>query len=31
MFYAQYWFRDPGFAPPQNVGLSNGIEVTLAP
>ncbi|MCK6447324.1 MAG: VCBS repeat-containing protein [Planctomycetes bacterium] len=28
---AQYWFRDPGFTPPDNTGLSNALEFTLAP
>jgi hypothetical protein len=29
--WAQYWSRDPGFAPPQNTGLSNAVEFVLAP
>jgi len=24
--YAQYWSRDPGFTPPENVGLTEGLE-----
>ncbi|MCE9594193.1 MAG: FG-GAP-like repeat-containing protein [Planctomycetes bacterium] len=27
----QYWFRDPGFAAPNNTGLSDAIHVTLCP
>jgi hypothetical protein len=27
----QYWFRDPGFAPPDNTGLTDAIEFILAP
>jgi hypothetical protein len=30
-FFAQAWFRDPGFAPPNDVGLSTALEVTLWP
>lgn len=30
-FYAQYWYRDPGFAAPGNVGLSDAVEVTVGP
>lgn len=28
---AQYYSRDPGFAAPNNVGLTNGLEFTLQP
>ncbi|MCK6446043.1 MAG: hypothetical protein L6Q99_06580 [Planctomycetes bacterium] len=26
---AQWWFRDPGFSPPDNTGLSNGVEFVI--
>ncbi len=29
--YAQFWSRDPGFAPPYSVGLTNGISFTICP
>lgn len=29
--HAQWWARDPGFAPPCNTSLSNAIEYTIAP
>jgi hypothetical protein len=29
--YAQYWSRDPGFAAPNNIGLTAGLAVDLAP
>ncbi len=30
-FFAQAWFRDPGFAPPNDVGLSSALQITLWP
>ena len=27
--YAQYWSRDPGFAPPNDVGLTEGLEFVV--
>jgi hypothetical protein len=30
-FYAQYWSRDTGFAPPNNIGLTNGLKCTVLP
>jgi hypothetical protein len=29
--YAQYWSRDPGYAQPDNVGLTNGLRFTVWP
>ena len=29
--YAQYWARDPGFQPPNNTSLSNGLRIVLCP
>ncbi|HTF89242.1 MAG TPA: integrin alpha [Planctomycetota bacterium] len=29
--YAQHWSRDPGFPPPNNVGLTNALHVTILP
>ena len=29
--YAQYWSRDPGYSPPNNVGLTNGLRFTVLP
>jgi hypothetical protein len=31
VFYGQYWNRDSGFAPPNNVGMTGGIQVTVCP
>jgi Tol biopolymer transport system component len=29
--YAQYWSRDPFFPPPNNIGLTDGIQFTVQP
>jgi hypothetical protein len=29
--YAQYFYRDPGFAPPNSVGLTDGLRFTVLP
>ncbi len=29
--YAQWWFRDPGFPPPANMGTSNALAFVLVP
>jgi hypothetical protein len=29
--YAQYWSRDPGFPPPINFGLTNGLRIPILP
>lgn len=29
--YAQYWSRDPGYAPPNNIGLTNAASFTILP
>jgi hypothetical protein len=30
-FFAQYYYRDEGFAAPDNVGLTDGLRVTVCP
>jgi hypothetical protein len=29
--YAQYWSRDPGFSPPNNIGLTDALRFTVCP
>jgi hypothetical protein len=29
--YCQYWSRDPGYSPPNNVSLTNGLSFTVCP
>ncbi|MCE9596235.1 MAG: hypothetical protein K8S98_18750 [Planctomycetes bacterium] len=29
--YAQFWSRDPGFPPPDDIGLTDAIQFTVAP
>ena len=29
--HAQYWYRDPGFVPPDNVGLTDGLSFVIQP
>jgi predicted lipoprotein with Yx(FWY)xxD motif len=29
--HAQYWSRDPGYSPPNNVGLTNAVKFTVCP
>ena len=29
--HAQYWFRDPGYAAPDNIGLSEGLFFRICP
>ncbi|MCP3914065.1 MAG: N-acetylmuramoyl-L-alanine amidase [bacterium] len=31
VIYGQYWFRDPGFAAPNNVGLTGGLAFRIDP
>lgn len=31
VIYGQYWSRDPGFLPPQNVGFTDGIAFVISP
>lgn len=30
-YFAQYWFRDPGYALPDNVGFTNALEFNVGP
>ncbi|MCC6409201.1 MAG: hypothetical protein IT453_18730 [Planctomycetes bacterium] len=29
MVWAQYWYRDPGFSAPDNIGLTDAVEFTI--
>jgi hypothetical protein len=29
--FGQFWFRDPGFPAPENVGLTDGLQIPLLP
>lgn len=29
--YAQYWSRDPGYSPPNNIGLTNALSFVVCP
>jgi Tol biopolymer transport system component len=29
--YAQYWYRDPFYPPPDNIGLTDGLQFTVLP
>jgi hypothetical protein len=29
--FAQYWSRDNGYAPPNNIGLTNGVRIEILP